>query len=279
MALDAATGELKWYFQFTPHDVWDFDATNHVMVVDTEHEGAPLRAVVQPNRNGFFYVLDATTGKYLRSSKYVDRLNWASGLTPEGRPIVDPEYVPMKGGNPKFICPGAGGGNNGSTTWAYSPKTKLAYVPTIESCGKMEKGPAIYVRGTPFWGGDPGVMQGSEGTAYGHLSAIDVGSGEIKWRYKDAYPLVGGVLGTAGGLVVTGNQEGHALFFDDQSGELLWKFQTGSTIRGQPMSYEIDGRQYIAVPSGGGGLLVELVGQPPVRTLGSTVVVFALPEK
>ena len=278
LALDPDNGEMKWYFQYTPHDVWDYDATNGLIVIDIQHDGQDVRALVQPNRNGYLYVLDGETGAFLSGTPYVDRINWAKGLDESGRAIVDENYVPMDGGNPEYICPGNVGGNNGSFTYAYSAITKLMYVPTIESCGKMEKAVTVFVNGTPFWGGGPGVMQGEDGSSYGHLSAIDPASGKIVWRYLDEYPMVGGAMATAGGLVFTGNQQGYALAFDDTSGEVLWKFQTGSTIRSQPTTYAIDGRQYVAIGSGGGGLAVTLVGEPPIRTLGSTLVVFALPE-
>jgi glucose dehydrogenase len=142
----------------------------------------------------------------------------------------------------------------------------------------MEKGASVFIQGIPFWGGGPGVMQGDDQSSYGHLSAIDPTTGAIKWRYVDDYPLVGGTLATAGGLVFTGNQTGYALAFDDTTGELLWKFQTGSTVRGQPVTYKIGNRQYVAVPSGGGGLAVSLVGENPLGTKGSAVTVFALSQ-
>lgn len=277
LALDPDTGELKWYFQFTPHDVWDYDATNGLFLLDVQRSGQTIKALAQPNRNGFLYVLDRTSGKYLHSGVYVDKLNWATGLDENGRPKVDPKYLPQPGGNPEFICPGNVGGQNGAYTAAYSPNTKYMYVPVIESCGKMEKGSSVFIQGIPFWGGGPGVMQGDDQSSYGHLSAIDPTTGAIKWRYVDDYPLVGGTLTTAGGLVFTGNQTGYALAFDDTTGELLWKFQTGSTVRGQPVTYKLGNRQYVAVPSGGGGLAVSLVGENPLGTKGSAVTVFALP--
>lgn len=278
LALDPDTGEMKWYFQFTPHDVWDYDATNGLFLLDVQRSGQTVKALAQPNRNGFLYVLDRTSGKYLHSGVYVDKLNWATGLDEAGRPKVDPKYLPQPGGNPEFICPGNVGGQNGSYTAAYSPNTKYIYVPVIESCGKMEKGASVFIQGIPFWGGGPGVMQGDDQSSYGHLSAIDPTTGAIKWRYVDEYPLVGGTLATAGGLVFTGNQTGYALAFDDTTGELLWKFQTGSTVRGQPVTYKIDNRQYVAVPSGGGGLAVSLVGENPLGTKGSAVTVFVLSQ-
>ena len=135
LALDPDDGKVKWHFQTTPHDVWDYDGNTGLFVVETEHAGKPVKAVIQPNRNGYVYVLDAASGKYLSGFQYVDTLNWAKGLDPNGRPIFDPKFVPMAGGNPEFICPGNVGGQNGSYTAAYSPATKLIYVPVIESCG------------------------------------------------------------------------------------------------------------------------------------------------
>ncbi|MGH8595936.1 MAG: pyrroloquinoline quinone-dependent dehydrogenase [Gammaproteobacteria bacterium] len=277
LALNPDDGSIKWYFQFTPHDVWDYDGNTGVFIVETAHNGGPIKAVVQPNRNGYLYVLDAANGKFLRGTQYTDTLNWAKGLDPNGRPIFDPKYQPTSGGNPEYICPGNVGGQNGSYTAAYSPGTKLLYVPVIESCGKMEKQVAVFVNGTPFWGGGPGVMQGEDGSSYGHLSAIDPATGKIKWRYQEEWPLVGGTLATAGGLVFTGNQAGYALAFDDTTGEMLWKFQTGSMIRSQPVTYKLGATQYVAVPSGGGGIAVAVVGENPKVMKGDALVVFALP--
>lgn len=278
LALDPASGKMKWYFQYTPHDVWDYDATNNLVVTDVDIDGKSVRAVVQPNRNGFVYVLDAVSGAFLRGSVYVDRINWARGLDPNGRPIVDERYVPVAGGHEEFICPGNVGGNNGSFTYAWSQATKLMYVPSIESCARMVKEEIAFVQGQPFWGGGPGETEAENGQAYGVLVAIDPASGETKWKYRDKYPFVAGALATGGGLVFTGNQQGYALALDDTTGEELWRFQTGSGIRSQPITWELDGRQYVAVPSGAGGLAVTIVGEPEHVTLGSTLVVFALPE-
>ena len=277
LAIKPASGEIQWHFQYTPHDIWDYDGNTGFLLVDVKRSGKTVKAIVQPNRNGYLYVLDRGTGEYLHATKYVDQLNWSKGLDEKGRPIVDPRYVPTPEPT-EFICPGAAGGQNGSVTAAYSPMTQLMYVPVIESCMEMKKAAAIFVQGIPYWGGGPGATQGDDGSSYGHLSAIDPSTGAVKWQYKDDYPLVGGTLATAGGLVFTGNQNGYAMAFDDTTGELLWKFQTGSGVRGQPVTYKLDGRQYVAVPSGGGGLATTLLGKPDKVNQGSALVVFALPE-
>ncbi len=278
LALEPATGNMKWYFQYTPHDVWDFDATNGVIVGDLTIDGKKVRAVIQPNRNGFVYVLDAVNGAFLKGYQYTDRLNWAKGLDQNGRPVVDADYLPLAGGNDKFICPGNVGGNNGSYSYAYSPQSKLMFVPSIESCAKMVKESQVFVHGTPFWGGGPGVTEGETGTAYGRLVASDPATGEIKWKYRDDYPMLAGALATGGGVVFSGNQQGHALALDERDGKVLWRFPTGSAIRSQPITWEMDGEQYVAVLSGGGGIAAAIVGAPPLATLGGAMVVFKLAE-
>jgi alcohol dehydrogenase (cytochrome c) len=278
LALDPETGDLKWHFQYTPHDVWDYDATNGLVIDDLEIFGETVRAVIQPNRNGYAYALDAKSGKFLAGSQYTDRLNWSKGLDENGRPIVDPTRVPRAEGGTEMICPGNVGGNNGAYTYAWNPQHKLMYVPVIESCATMLKEAAVFVQGTPFWGGGPGTTEGETGVAYGTLVAIDPATGDIRWKYRDDLPMIGGALATAGGLIFSGNQKGYALALDDATGEVLWKFQTGSSIRSQPVTWEMDGRQYVAIPSGGGGIAAGIVGEPEITTMGNTLVVFALPE-
>jgi alcohol dehydrogenase (cytochrome c) len=278
IALDADSGELRWHFQATPHDTWDYDATNGVVLIDVEQNGKQVRALAQPNRNGYLYLLDAASGKFLRGTQYIENLNWSRGLDANGRPDIDPKFVPTTEGLKEMVCPGPIGGNNGSTTYAYSPVTRLMYVPVIESCMSLAKEGSEMKPGDPSFGGSLGDSYATLGKAYGHLTAIDPASGKIKWRYRDKYPMVGGALATAGGVIFTGNQEGYALALDQDSGKVLWKFQTGSGIRSQPITYRINGRQYVAIGSGTGGLAVSVVGQPQEITLGSALVVFALPK-
>ena len=276
LAMNPDTGAVKWHFQFTPHDVWDYDGNTDLFLVNVMRNGRNVKALAQPNRNGFLYVLDRTSGKFLHGSQYVDQLNWAKGLDENGRPIVDPKFVPQEEGK-EWICPGAPGGKNSSYTAAYSPMTKFMYVPVIESCMQMKKASAMFIQGIPFWGGGWNGSQGDDGTSYGHFSAIDATTGAMKWRHKEKYPLLGGTLATGGGLVFTGNQEGHVKAFDDATGKVLWQFQTGASVRGQPATYKIGGRQYIAMPSGGGGIVATIAGEPPLASKGSALIVFALP--
>lgn len=277
LAMNPDTGEVKWHFQFTPHDVWDYDGNTDLFLVNVMRNGQNVKALAQPNRNGFLYVLDRTSGKFLHGGQYVDQLNWAKGLDETGRPIVDPKFVPQEEGK-EWICPGAPGGKNSSYTAAYSPATKLMYVPVIESCMQMKKATATFIQGIPFWGGGWNGSQGDDGSSYGHFSAIDTQTGAIKWRHTEKYPLIGGTLATAGGLVFTGNQEGQVKAFDDATGKVLWQFQTGASVRGQPATYKIGDRQYIAMPSGGGGIIAGIIGEPPFASKGSALIVFALPQ-
>lgn len=276
LALKPDTGELVWYFQFTPHDVWDFDATNGLVVADLDLPQGPQRVVLQANRNGYFYMLNAETGKFMRGTQYVDRLNWSTGLDENGRPTVDEKYIPKVGGIADFACPGVAGGNNASFTYAFNGRHM--FVPSIESCTKPEKSPAEFEQGVPYWGGGPGITEAEDGSSYGILVAVDALTGKISWRHKDTYPFFGGALATAGGLVFSGNQQGYALALDADTGKLLWKFQTGSAIRGQPVTWEMDGRQYMAIGSGAGGVVPSFLGTPELRTTGSSLVVFALPK-
>ena len=274
LAVDPATGQRKWYFQFTPHDVWDYDGNTEIFLVDAEINGQQVPVVAQANRNGYFYLLDRSSGRFIRASQYVEQLNWAT-IDENGRPVVDPTKVPAEE-NPERVCPGLAGGNNGAYNSAYSPQTGMIYVPVIESCMKFNKGIVVFVEGIPFMGGEPVPVDMIDGKSYGHLSAIDVSTGDIKWRYKDPHAMMAGVMTTAGGAVITGNAAGHILGFDAESGEEVWRFNTGSGIRSHPVAYQVDGRTFVAVGSGGGGIVQTSTGAPAMLPEGSTLFVFEL---
>jgi alcohol dehydrogenase (cytochrome c) len=174
------------------------------------------------------------------------------------------------------VCPGLAGGNNAASAGAFNPDLGLAFVPVIESCMLFRKAPAVLRPGIPFFGGSPIPVDANNGTAYGPLSAVDLATGDIRWQYRDPFPMMAGVLSTAGGLVVTGNAAGEILGFDGRTGEEVWRVQTGSGIRSHPIAYELDGTVYLAVGSGGGGVVQQVSGNPPSVPLGSSLLVFAL---
>ncbi len=280
-ALDAVTGDPLWKYD---HKL----PTDLRMCCGPGNRGVAIAddKVFMGTLDARLVALDRKTGQLMWNvevEKYTAGYSITAAplvvkdLDEKGRPMVNPEYVPTKEGG-KMICPGPVGGQNGSYTAAYSPIARLLFIPVIESCMEMIKAKALFIQGIPYWGGGPGKSQGDDGSSYGHLAAIDPTTGETKWRYVDDYPLMGGTLATAGGLVFTGNQSGYAMAFDDTSGELLWKFQTGSIVRGQPITYKVGGRQYVAIPSGAGGLAVTVVGENTQINKGSALVVFALPE-
>ena len=170
LALDPKTGKMKWYFQFTPHDVWDFDGNTQLFLVDTWSTASRSRRIAQPNRNGFFYLLDRTTGKFLRATQYVEQLDWAKGIDANGRPIVDPAAMPQRQAASRRVCPSNMGGMNGSWTGAYDPRTNLIFVPSVEACQSLTKGIAVYVKGIPFYGGMPTMVDAIAGQVLWHWS-------------------------------------------------------------------------------------------------------------
>lgn len=277
LAIDPTTGERKWHFQYTPHNVWDYDGNTELWLVDVEIDGETVPVVAQANRNGYFYLVDRRDGSFLLATQYVEQLNWSTSVDETGRPIVDPAKIPVE--NPsERICPGIAGGNNGAYHGAYSPETGLAYVNTIESCMMIEKGLVIYIEGAPFFGGEPIPIDMAEGKAYGHLSAIDVATGEVRWRYYDEdYPMLAGVLSTAGGVVISGNATGQVFALNAETGEELWSFSTGSGIKSHPIAYEVDGRIFVAIGSGGAAVVDLAAGVPPSLAQGSVLFVFELP--
>ena len=248
LALEANTGKLKWYFQFTPHDVWDYDGNTQVFLLDAKFDGRDRKLLVQANRNGYFYVLDRVSGKFLRATQYLEQLNWAS-IDAKGRPVVNPLAMPATDATFR-TCPSSLGGMNGAYTGAFNPELGLLFIPSTESCNVFMKGIAAYQEGLPFLGGLPETVDANEGKAYGNMAAIDVATGEIRWRYRDPLPMMGGTLSTAGGVVFSGTLAGEVLALNAATGEVVWKFRAGGGIRSQPVAYQIDGRTFLAVPTG-----------------------------
>jgi len=247
LALDVHTGRLEWYYQFTPHNVWDWDGQAPLALIDAAWEGQPRKLVVQANRNGFFYVLDRTNGKLLSARPFVDHFTWSDGVGADGRPIVRPNQEPSEGGT--RVCPSLIGASNWWST-SYLPETGLYYVQTLESCGVYTKRADEWTPGRVFMGG--GTSTAPDVKPQKILRALDIRTGKAAWQL----PQVGegatrsGTLATASGLVFFGEDSGALMAVDAKTGTPLWHFQTSQTLRASPMTYSFDGRQFVAIAAG-----------------------------
>lgn len=244
LALDASTGKLKWHFQFTPNDTHDWDSTLTPVLIDTQFGGRARKLVAAANRNGFFYVLDRETGEFLVGKPFAKEI-WATELDARGRPMVIPGTAPTPQGVPMY--PGVHGGTNYMSP-SYSPETGLFYVASRQE-------PTSYYRATPeFTVGTYYVAGGNRGVPgvepSGAIKALDPKTGEVRWEFPLHSPPWSGVLSTAGGLVFGGTAEGNVFALDAATGKPLWDFQTGATVASNPISYELDGKQYVALAAG-----------------------------
>jgi alcohol dehydrogenase (cytochrome c) len=246
VALDVKTGQRKWHFQFTPHDVHDYDAQQPLVLVDAQWKGQPRKLLMQANRNGYFYVLDRTTGEYLQGSQYVKQITWASGLTPEGRPIVVPNMEPTREG--KRVCPSLEGASNWYSA-SYSPRTGFYYAQTNDRCGIFTRVDQPFEAGKGFMGG---TFSPAPEAAQRVLRAIDPQTGKVAWELPQFGDVDswGGVLSTAGDIVIFGDDSGALAAADARSGKALWSFQTSQVWKSSPMTYVFDKRQLVAVASG-----------------------------
>jgi PQQ-dependent dehydrogenase (methanol/ethanol family) len=256
LALDPATGKMKWYFQFNKHDTHDWDATETPVLIDIPFRGIKRKLLVQANRNGFYYVLDRETGKFLTGKAFVHQ-NWARGLDDDGHPIVIPGTDPTPEG--VYVCPDA----SGATNWAapsFDPKTNLFFVTVRESCAlytskTREPQPGATYTGTGQQA-DRNIVIG------GAIRALDPATGDTRWSFPiQEGSTAAGVLATGGGVVFAASREGNLIALDAADGKPLWHYQTGGSIRSSPISYAVDGRQYIAISA------------------NSTLVTFALPQE
>ena len=257
VALDADTGKLKWYFQFTPHDEYDFDAVQIPVLVDTVWEGAPRKLMMWANRNGFFYVLDRVDGKFLWGSPFV-KVTWATGLDSKGRPIPAPNTAPTREGTKVYP------GNQGATNWfspAYSPRTKLFYIPTwADYFSVYTKATSPFQEGRMYLGGVPRsavpmltrglIKTATEEDGYGTFQAIDPRTGERKWEYKMNDVTDSGVLTTASDVMFGGGREGFFYALDARDGKQLWKANRGGMVDSVPITYKVDDTQYVSVAAG-----------------------------
>jgi alcohol dehydrogenase (cytochrome c) len=247
VALDVQTGKLRWHYQFTPHDVWDWDAQQPLVLVDAHWEGRPRKLLLDANRNGFFYVLDRTDGKLLLAKPFVKKLTWAREIGADGRPVMNADQLPTERG--VRVCPSLIGAANWWSN-AYDPATGYYYVPVLESCAIFSKRETPWEAGKGFGGGS--TRESPDDPPKKYLRAIDIHSGGIAWELPQTGPATtrGGVLATASGIVffcADGNEFAAA---DSATGKLLWHFQANHFWRASPMSYVFDGKQYVAVASG-----------------------------
>jgi alcohol dehydrogenase (cytochrome c) len=246
VALDAKTGAMKWHFQFTPHDVWDYDAEETPALVDTTWQGQPRKLLVQANRNGYFYVLDRTNGKFLSGWQFVKNVTWATGLDANGRPMRVPNMEPTLEG--KRVCPSLDGASNWYST-SFNPTTNLYYVQANDKCGIFTKVPADWEAGKGFMGGS---FAPAPEPAQRVLRAIDLQTKKTVWELPQTGTVNswGGVLSTASGVVLFGEDSGALMAADASTGKPLWSFQTNALWKASPMTYMFDNKQYVAVAAG-----------------------------
>jgi alcohol dehydrogenase (cytochrome c) len=241
LALDPDTGKLKWYFQFTRHDEHDYDATQVPVIIDDGDK----KLIAQADRNGFFYVLDRATGKLISATAYA-KVSWSKERDSEGRPIPSQDASPTPDGN--RVCPGAAGATNWMSP-TYDPQTKLFYVTAREQCDVFSTAPQPYEAGHAYYGS--AYFPNEDASPFwGALRALDPHTGKLVWEWKHPSPTWSGVLSTAGGLVFTGDAEGNFIALDATTGKALWHFQCGASVYASPMSFAVDGKQYVAIAAG-----------------------------
>jgi len=246
LAIDPDTGKLKWYFQFTPHDLYDYDATETPVLIDAVYKGEQRKLLVEANRNGFLYILDRTNGKFLSATRFVEKLNWASGIDAQGRPILT-GAVPSRQGT--RVCPSI----NGATNW-YSPSyneiTHLFYFKALEDCGLFFLKPQEFKEGQTFYSTGSKHIPGEK--AHKLLLAYDLQTDQFAWKYPQTSSgySSGGTMTTGGGLVFFGDDSNSFEAVDAKTGKALWHFNTGQSVDASPMSYAIFGKQYVAIAAG-----------------------------
>ncbi len=251
-ARDATTGEAKWVYQMTPHDGWDYDGVNEMVLVDVKDGGKTVPALVHFDRNGFSYVMNREDGKPLAIHKYDPSVNWATGIDPKtNEPIVDPAKMTTADKNVKNICP-ASQGDKDEQPVSYDPQTKLFYAPLNHLCMSYQAFDVKYMSGFPFVGALVNMIPGPGGYR-GRFIAYDPMTGKTLWQKHDMFQDWSGALTTAGNIAFYGTLKGMFRAVDVKTGKILYQFKTPSGIIGNPMTYMHDGRQYVAVLSGVGG--------------------------
>ena len=279
LALDPKTGKIKWHYQFSPNNPFDYDSVAEMVLADMNIQGKPTKVLMDANRNGFFYVLDRTNGKLLAANPYV-KVNWATGIDLKtGRPIETDITRDAREGKKVTVFPSILGGKNWEPM-SYNPQTGIAYANTLAFGGHYKTEPVTYKAGEWYLGMDlTDLWEWGDGPR-GHLKAIDPLTGKAKWEAPSDIPRFSGVLSTAGGIVFSGQLTGEFEAFDADNGKKLWQFQTGSGIEGQPVTWQQDGVQYVAVASGYGGVYSLFSGDERLAKVptGGSLWVFALKQ-
>ena len=251
-ARDADTGQARWFYQTSPHDVHDWDGVNELLLLDVTWQGKPRKVLVQPGREGFIFVLDRQTGELLSANPYFPGNAVSSIDLKTGRPVMVPDKLPQVGKVVRDICPSSPGAKDWNPS-AFSPQMQLLYVPHNNLCMDWESEQTGYIAGTPYVGAEEKMYAGPGGNM-GTFTAWDILAGKAVWEIKERFPVWSGALATAGGVVFYGTLDGWFKAVDAKSGQVLWQFQTGSGIVGQPTTYRgPDGHQYVAILSGVGG--------------------------
>jgi alcohol dehydrogenase (cytochrome c) len=246
LALDPDTGKLKWHFQFTPHDLFDYDATETPVLIDAEYHGRPRKLLVEANRNGFLYILDRVDGTFLSAVPFVEKLNWAKGISADGRPIRT-GVMPTAAGT--RICPGF----VGATNWfspSYSPSTSLFYFLALENCNLLYLAADKYAPRHTYYA--TGSKSSPADSSQKILLAFDLASEKLAWKYPQigSGHSSGGTMTTSGGLVFFGDDAQSFEAVDARTGTPLWHFNTGQAITASPMSFSVSGNQYVAIAAG-----------------------------
>ncbi|WP_018334410.1 PQQ-dependent dehydrogenase, methanol/ethanol family [Actinomycetospora chiangmaiensis] len=268
VAIDVNTGEIRWHYQFTPHDLWDYDSTMENLLFDAP-DGRKLLA--HADKNGYFFVIDRTNGELVRVFPFVDRITWGE-ISADGK--VTPKIYPDEEGVPVHFWPGPAGGKEW-THMSYNPETGLIYIPVQEVGATATRRRREFKESIPYWGAGVAVDLDDH---YGFVSAVDPLTGEEKWRWNHEYPMCASNVTTAGGLVFQGTPSGEFVALDAQTGEKLWQFQCGSGHHSSPVTFEVDGRQYVAVPTGWGGWVEGFLPGLLGAAAGDALFCFALPE-
>ncbi len=278
VALDPDSGKLRWYYQEVPDDIWDFDSAYEVVLMDRQVRGRMRKLLAHMNKSGLTFLLDRETGEFLGVFSVPEVQTWITGVTEDGRLVGrrEPEV-----GKTASFCPGAAGAKSWNSM-AYSPRTGFLYTPINELCNDVTANAQGAEEGRGYMNAEFSIKLAPNRTTYSHVDAWDPVTGKRIWSYPYKYVLLASVLATAGDLVFTGNPEGEFFALDARTGARVWSYQTGAGHRGSAISYAVNGRQYVATPTGWqasvvGAAAASLFPDQNWRQ-GSTLVVFALPE-